>query len=83
MQSSVFVLRGRFELPTPGSSDQCSNQLSYLSKLSYSTFFPLFFNVYTAVDNLPESYIIKVMLNTNQKLIWSSFASCGLLSDLP
>ena len=27
-----FVLRGRFELPTPGSSDQCSNQLSYLSK---------------------------------------------------
>lgn len=27
-----LVLRGRFELPTPGSSDQCSNQLSYLSK---------------------------------------------------
>ena len=32
LQYFISVLRGRFELPTPGSSDQCSNQLSYLSE---------------------------------------------------
>ncbi len=31
LKQTAFVLRGGLEPPTPGSSDQCSNQLSYLS----------------------------------------------------
>lgn len=36
--SGIVVLGGRLELPTPGSSNQCSNQLSYPS--IYSVLFP-------------------------------------------
>ena len=36
--SVLYVLGGGFEPPTPGSSDQCSNQLSYPS-MSFSILF--------------------------------------------